>query len=218
MLHQKGSWTFNLPIKTIVILRKTPGSDKFNLTKKKVGEHLVPATPYRWWRFSPFDQAEDADSSFGTPTAAWGVSAAKAARSAAVSWSRRWMIIFIGMVWKHSYYWENQHMYIYIIYVYMYICIYVYMHICIYVFEKKRIQIRFGRKIESSVGTWCLELQGNCPCPAGVPWGVVLSDVFLKLRQNALGIMNYDFSSFILFAVLVSPNLLCKRACYHLWN
>eukprot|EP00434_Breviolum_minutum_P038833 symbB.v1.2.034458.t1/scaffold4450.1/size39506/4 len=34
-------------------------------------------------------EAEDADSSFGTPTAAWGVSAAKAARSAAVQTLRR---------------------------------------------------------------------------------------------------------------------------------
>lgn len=71
-----------------MILCKSPGSDKFTLAQKKVGEHLVPATPYRWWGFSPFDQAEDADSSFGTPTAAWGVSAAKAARSAAVSWAQ----------------------------------------------------------------------------------------------------------------------------------
>lgn len=92
------------------------------MAKKKVGEHLVPATPYRWWGFSPFDQAEDADSSFGTPTAAWGVSAAKAARSAAVSWSRRWFFSSQERKNDASLAWfetshilgKNQHIYIYI--------------------------------------------------------------------------------------------------------
>ena len=72
-----------------MILCKSPGSDKFTLAKKKGGGTPGPLQhPTGGGVGWPFDQAEDADSSFGTPTAAWGVSAAKAARSAAVSWAR----------------------------------------------------------------------------------------------------------------------------------